>query len=271
MISAKVELQWPTEVRCSQILCAYWWLTLLSEHLQLCLYVLCSPLVAFVLGESVLEELVDWPADGCGGHLVDHPRLDPLEEALQATQPVNCLEGVGQAWDLSVGSFVGGGGSERARLLRVEQGLADIQGRGGSGGDGPGQSSGHHVGWGVVLSVGIEELLKVLVGHEVEHLEGHVHGELGGVAAVESAQAFFLPHGTCTVQHATVGRVIHLHALLHNWSHRGMRSRRNGAQRNREQEISVKLQHWTLVNIHILRCRRAQTTVSHPTAAQQDW
>lgn len=56
-----------------------------------------SPLVVLVLGESVLEELIDRPADGCGGHLVDDPRLDSLEEALQAAQPVNCPKGVGQA------------------------------------------------------------------------------------------------------------------------------------------------------------------------------
>lgn len=175
------------------------------------------PLVAFVLGKSVLEELVDRPADGCGGHLVDDPCLDPLEEAPQAAQPVNRPEGVGQARDVSVGSFVVvGRGAERDGLLRVEEGLADIQRGGGGGRDGPGQSPGQHVGRGVVLSVGIEELLEVLVGHEVERLEGHVHGELGGVAAVEGARAFFLPHGACTVQHAAVRRVVHLHALLHD-------------------------------------------------------
>lgn len=67
------------------------------EHLQLCVSVLRSSFVAFVLGESVLEELVDGPADGCGGHLVDDPRLDPFEEALQAAQPVHGPEGVSQA------------------------------------------------------------------------------------------------------------------------------------------------------------------------------
>ncbi len=64
--------------------------------------------------------------------------------------------------------------------------------------------------------MGVEQLLKVLVGHEVERLEGHVHGELGGVAAVERSSALFLPHGAYTVQHTAVGRIIHLHALLHN-------------------------------------------------------
>lgn len=107
-------------------------------------------------------------------------------------------------------------GAEGLRLLGVEQGLADVQRSRDRGRDGPSQSSGQHVGRGVVLSVGVEQLLKVLVGHEVEHLEGHVHGELGGVAAIEGTGAFVCPHGMYTVQHATVGRVIHLHALLHN-------------------------------------------------------
>lgn len=177
-----------------------------------------SPLVALVLGESVLEELVDRPADGGGGHLVDDPGLHSLEEALQAAQPVDCPKGVGQARDLSVGAVAGalGGGAQGQRLLRVEQGLAHIQRCGGGGGDGPGQRSGQHVGGGVVLSVGVEHLLQVLVGHEVERLEGHVHGELRGVAAVERGRALRLPHGPGAVQHAAVGRIVHLHALLHN-------------------------------------------------------
>lgn len=75
------------------------------RYLHLSLHVLLSPLVVLVLGESILEELVHRPADGRGGHLVDDPCLDPLEEALQATQPVNCPEGMGQACDVSVGSL----------------------------------------------------------------------------------------------------------------------------------------------------------------------
>lgn len=110
---------------------------------------------------------------------------------------------------MSVGSLAlalaGGQGAEGYRLLGVEQGLADVQRCGGRGRDGSGQSSGQHVGRGIILSVGVEQLLKVLVGHEVERLEGHVHGELGGVAAVERSRALFLPHSAYTVQHAAVG------------------------------------------------------------------
>ena len=65
------------------------------RHLQLNPHVLRSPLVVLAFGESVLEELIDRPADGCGGHLIDDPCLGSLEEALQAAQPVNCPEGVG--------------------------------------------------------------------------------------------------------------------------------------------------------------------------------
>lgn len=64
---------------------------------RLSLDVLHSPLVVLVLGESVLEELVDRPADGGGGHLVDDPGLGSLEEAPQAAQPVDGPKGVGQA------------------------------------------------------------------------------------------------------------------------------------------------------------------------------
>lgn len=85
------------------------------RRLQLRLHVLRSPFVVLVLGESILEELVDRPADGCGGHLVDDPCLDSLEEALQATQPVNCPEGMGQAWDVSVGSLAFAGALARGQ------------------------------------------------------------------------------------------------------------------------------------------------------------
>lgn len=75
------------------------------RNLDLSLHVLRFPLVVLVLGESILEELIDRPADGCGGHLVDDPRLDSPEEALQAAQPVNSPEGVDKARDASVGSW----------------------------------------------------------------------------------------------------------------------------------------------------------------------
>lgn len=101
-------------------------------------------------------------------------------------------------------------------LLRVQEGLADVEGSGGGGGQGSGQSAGHNVGGRVVLSVGVEELLEVLVCHEVERLEGHVHGQLGGVAAVESRRAFLPQHGAHAVEHAAVRRVEHLHSLFHN-------------------------------------------------------
>lgn len=50
---------------------------------------------------------------------------------------------------MSVGSLAlalaRGQGAEGKRLLGVEQGLADVQGRGGRSGDGPSQRSGQHV------------------------------------------------------------------------------------------------------------------------------
>lgn len=66
----------------------------------------------------------------------------------------------------------------------------------------------------VVLSVGVELLLQELVGHEVNGLEGDVHSELGGVAAVESSSPFIVPHSPHTVRHTLVRRVVHLHPLF---------------------------------------------------------
>lgn len=58
---------------------------------------LTPPPLMLVLGDDILEELVDRPADGCGGHLVDDPRLHAFEVSRQAAQPVHCPEGMGQA------------------------------------------------------------------------------------------------------------------------------------------------------------------------------
>lgn len=101
-------------------------------------------------------------------------------------------------------------------LLRVQKGLANIEGSGGGGGHGSGQGARQHVGGGVVLSVGVEELLQVLVGHEVQSLEGHIHGQLGRVAAIEGGQALLPEQGPHAVQHATIRRVEHLQPLLHH-------------------------------------------------------
>lgn len=177
------------------------------------------------LGEDVLEELVDGPADGGGGHLVDDPGLDAPEERRNAPHPVDGPEGLAQAGDVAAAGHGGPHGAARRlrldhvdglSLLRVEEGLADVQGGGGGGGHGACERARHHVRGGVVLSVGVEELLQVLVGHEVERLEGHVHGQLGGVAAVEGGGALAPQQGAHAVQHAAVRRVEHLQPLLHN-------------------------------------------------------
>lgn len=72
------------------------------------------------------------------------------------------------------------------------------------------------MGAGVVLSVGVECFLQRLVGHEVQSLEGHVHGELRGVAAVEGGRAVASEQRRDAVDHATIRRVEHLHPLLHH-------------------------------------------------------
>lgn len=73
------------------------------------------------------------------------------------------------------------------------------------------------MGAGVVPSLGVKVLLQELVGHEVDGLEGHVHGELGGVAAVEGPGPLVPPHCPDTVCHPAVRRVVHLHPLLDHW------------------------------------------------------
>lgn len=174
---------------------------------------LVSALLVLVFGDDVLEELVDGPADGGGGHLVYDPGLYAFEVCRQAAKPIDSPEGVAEARDVS---FSLADGVDSQTLLRVEQGLANVQRGGGGGCDGSRQSAGHHVGRGVVMSLGIEQLLQVFVGHEVQSLERHVHGELRGVTAVKGQPPLPLPHAAHAVQNATVWRIVHLHPLLHH-------------------------------------------------------
>lgn len=48
----------------------------------------------------------------------------------------------------------------------------------------------------------------------MRYLEGNVHAQLGSVAAVEGFCAFFVVDCLDTVQYSSVGRVVHLEALL---------------------------------------------------------
>lgn len=170
-------------------------------------------LLVLVFGDNVLEELVDGPADGSRGHLVYDPGLNAFEVSRKAAKPVDSPEGMAEARDLS---FALADGIERQRLLRVQQRLANVQWRGDGGGDGARQRARHHVGGGVVMSLGVQQLLQIFVGHEVQRLEWDVHGELRGVAAIKRQRPLLLPHAAHTVQNATVWRVIHLHPLLHH-------------------------------------------------------
>jgi len=159
-----------------------------------------SPPLLLALGEDVFEELVDGPGDRRRGHLINDPRLDPSEVGGHAAHLVHRPEGIGHACDVSADV-----GAQGQGLLGVEQRFANVQRRSGSGSDSPCAGSGDHVGAWVVLSVGVELLLKEFVGHEVNGLEGDVHGELGGVAAIESSGPFVAPHSPHTVRHTLVG------------------------------------------------------------------
>lgn len=51
------------------------------------------------LRDDVFEELVDGPADGRRGHLVDDPRLHAFEEGWHAAHPVHRPKSLAQAGD----------------------------------------------------------------------------------------------------------------------------------------------------------------------------
>lgn len=94
-----------------------------------------SSILQLVLGEEVLEKLVDRPGDGSRGHLVDDTGLYAFEVAGQAIEPVHHPKGVGHAREPAADV----GQVEGHVLLSVEKGLTDIQRGGGGRGQGPGQ------------------------------------------------------------------------------------------------------------------------------------
>lgn len=155
---------------------------------------------------NLRQKLVGEPADGGGRHLVQHARLHALAEAARARGAQHVRRRVAQP-----------AGPRRA-LLRVEHGLADVERRGGGGRQRAARRARQRVRERVVGARGVELLLAGLVGDEVQRLEGHVHGELRAVRAVEGARALRAEHVARALPHAAVRRVQHLHALLHHLS-----------------------------------------------------
>lgn len=147
-------------------------------------------ILQLVLGEKVLEKLVDRPGNGSGRHLVDDAGLYALKVAGQAIELVHHPERVGHARQPAADV----GQAEGHVLLSVEEGLTDVQGGGGGRGKGPSQPSGDDVGPRVVAPVRVDLLLQELIGDEVDGLEGNVHGQLRGVTPVEGPQALGPPH-----------------------------------------------------------------------------
>ena len=94
-----------------------------------------SSILQLVLGEEVLEELIDGPGDGSGRHLVDDAGLHAFEVPGQAVELVHCPEGVGHARQPAADV----GQVEGHVLLSIEEGLTDVQRGGGGGGQGTGQ------------------------------------------------------------------------------------------------------------------------------------
>lgn len=87
-------------------------------------------------GDGVFEELVHGPADGRGGHLVDHSGLDAFKESRRSPRSVNRPKRFPEARDVP--------SSHRARraledvhglgFLGVEQRFAHVEGSGDGGG-----------------------------------------------------------------------------------------------------------------------------------------
>lgn len=88
-----------------------------------------------MLGEEVLEKLIDGPGNGSGGHLVDDACLYAFEVAGQPIELVHRPKGVGHARQPAADV----GQVEGHILLSVKEGLTDVQGRGGGRSEGPGQ------------------------------------------------------------------------------------------------------------------------------------
>ena len=90
------------------------------------------------------------------------------------------------------------------------------------------------------MSVGVEQVLEVFVSDKVNNLERNVHGQLSAVAAIEGSHPLLLVDGPSTVEIASIGTVVHLHALLHSWGRRdggwGWGEREGGREREGERE-----------------------------------
>lgn len=107
------------------------------NHFPLPVPLVQSSILQLPLRKEILEELIDGPGDGCGRHLVDDSRIETFEKASKAVELVYHPEGVGHARQPA--TDIGQG--ERHVLLRVEEGLADIQRGGGSCSQRTGQAS----------------------------------------------------------------------------------------------------------------------------------
>lgn len=70
------------------------------------------------------------------------------------------------------------------------------------------------MGHGIVCSRGVENLAQVLVGCELDRLEGDGHGEGGWVGDVEGAEALGLVDFDEAIHNAGVDRSVDLHSLL---------------------------------------------------------
>lgn len=82
----------------------------------------------------------------------------------------------------------------------------------------------------------VEIVLKKLVGDEVEDLEGNIHAQLSGVAAVEGLDPLQVVDSSDAVESPPIRCVVHLESLLYNCVTREGGREEEGGGRRREEE-----------------------------------
>ena len=156
-----------------------------------------------------LEKLVHRPGNGCGWHLVDHPGPHAPQETVDAPEFVHSPECRSHA--INVGEVRPGTG-----LLRVEKCLAHIQWHGHRSSYRPSHSTRAHVRSRAVAAVVVQEILHHLIHDKLDALEGHVHHQLCGVAAVECPHALLAQNASGALPARPVTTAENLHTLLHH-------------------------------------------------------
>ena len=159
----------------------------------------------------VFEELVDWPWNPCRRHLVQNSSRHPVEEASSSTELIDSLTGL---TDPGYSMLALG---DCTLLLGVKKSLTYIQGGGCRGSYCAGESTGYHMGLGVVLAIMIYVVLAFFIHNKMQALERDVHTKLGCIWAVERFGSFCLKNSPSTSDTVLMCARVHLHSLLDHW------------------------------------------------------